>query len=107
MTLRIICDELGEVAHKWFKIGVQLGIPRHILKEFEKETDPLSAVIDYWLNGNVEDLEVPVSWRSVVAALESRHVMETGLANRISRKYCQHLYTVQDNGLCLCACILI
>ena len=78
--------ELGKVAHKWFKIGVQLGIPLHKLKEFEKEVDPLSVIIDYWLNGNGEG--VPVSWRSVVAALESSYVDETGLAHRISEKYC-------------------
>ena len=84
------------VAHKWFKIGVQLDVPRHKLKEFEKEDDPLSAVIDYWLNGNVEG--VPVSWRSIVAALESSHVGEIGRANRISMKYCQQQNTLQDNG---------
>ena len=78
--------ELGKVAHKWFKIGVQLGVPLHKLKEFEKEADPLSAVIDYWLNGNVEG--VLISWKSIVAALESSHVDETGLAHRISKKYC-------------------
>ena len=84
------------IAHKLFKIGVQLGVPHHKLKEFEKEADPLSAVIDYWLSGNVEG--VPVSWRSIVAALKSNHVGETGLANRISRKYCQQFNAVQDNG---------
>ena len=81
LNVRTICKELGEVAYKWYKIGVQLGISRGKLKEFEKEDDPLSAVIDYWLNGNVEG--VPVSWRSVVAALKSSHVGETGLANKI------------------------
>ena len=74
------------VSHKWFKIGVQLGASRGKLKEFEKEDDPLSAVIDYWLSGNIEG--VSVSWRSVVEALESSHVGETGLANKISKKYC-------------------
>ena len=87
--------ELGEVAHKWFKIGVQLSISRGKLKEFENEADPLSAVIDYWMNGNVE--EVPVSWRSVVAALESSHVGETGLANSISRKYCHMHHNEMEN----------
>ena len=96
MNLKEVCEELGEVSHKCFKIGVQLGIPRHILKEFEKEIDPLSAVIDYWLNGNIEG--VPVSWRYVVAALESSHVGEIGRANRISTKYCQQQNTIQDNG---------
>ena len=88
LNVRTICKELGEVAHKWFKIGVQLGVSRGKLKEFEKDDDPLSAVIDYWLNCNVKDSEVSVSWRSVVAALESSHVDETGLASRISKKYC-------------------
>ena len=96
MNLKEVCEELGEVAHRWFKIGVQLGVPHHKLKEFEKEVDPLSAVIDYWLNGNAE--RVPVSWRSVAAALESSYVGETGLATRISRKYCQQNNTQQNNG---------
>ena len=86
-TLKITCMELGRVACKWFKIGIQLGIPRGKLKEFEKEDDPLSAIIDYWLSGNVGE-DDPVSWRSIVAALESSHVDEPGLANRISKKYC-------------------
>ena len=91
--------ELGEVAHKWFKIGVQLGISRGKLKEFEKEVDPLSAVIDHWLNDNVEDTEVPVSWKSVVAALKSSYVVETGLANRISSKYCHmHQNEMENKG---------
>ena len=98
LKLRVVCGELGKVTHKVFKIGVQLGIPYHMLKEFEKETDPLSAVINYWLNDNVEDAEVPVSWRSIVAALESSYVGETGLANKISRKYCKQENTVQNNG---------
>ena len=78
--------ELGEVAHKLFKIGVQLGIPHSKLKEFEKEDDPLSAMINYWLNNNVE--RVPVSWNSVAAALKSKHVGEARLADKIINKYC-------------------
>ena len=76
--------ELKDVAYMWFKIGIQLGIPHGKLKEFEKEVDPLSTMIDFWLRGNVE--EVPVSWRSIVTALDN--VSEIGLAGRISKKYC-------------------
>ena len=83
--------ELGEVTHKWFKIGVQLGISHSKLKDFEREVDPLSAVINYWLNDNVE--RVPVSWNSVVEALKSKYVGEAGLANKIRMEYCQK----QDN----------
>ena len=85
-TLRAICEELSKADHKRFEIGIQLGIPRGKLEKFEKKDDPLSAIIDFWLRGNVKD--VPVSWRSIVAALESSHVDEAGLANRISKKYC-------------------
>ena len=91
--------ELGEIDHKWFKIGVQLGVPHGKLKGFEKEVDPLSAVINFWLSDNVEDTEVPVSWRSVVAALKSSYVGETGLANSINSKYCHmHQNEMENKG---------
>ena len=88
--------ELGKIKHKWFEIGIQLGISRGKLKEFKEEDDRLSAIIDYLLNGNVEG--VLVSWRSIVAALESSHVGETGLANTIKKKYCQQLHTPEEKG---------
>ena len=100
--------ELGEVAHNWFKIGVQLGISHGKLKEFEKEVDPLSAVINYWLSDNVEDTEVPVSWKSIVAALKSSYVGETGLANKISSKYCpMHQNEIERKGQNSCSIISV
>ena len=70
--------------YKWWDIGLKLHVPYYKLKEFEKEADPLAAVINYWLNGNVKD--IPVTWRSIVAALG---VEERSLAQTITRKYCQ------------------
>ena len=67
-----------------------------MLKEFQKEDDPLAAAVDYWLNGNVE--RVPVSWRSIVAALNSTCVWENLLAKRISEKYCQQQVIVDLKG---------
>ena len=90
-SLRSICHELGEVAYKWFSIGIQLSVPRHKLMEFKKDDDPLAAAIDYWLNGNVEG--VSISWSSIVTALKSSHVGEIGLANKIKKKYC-----LEDEG---------
>ncbi len=87
LTLRTICKELGRASHKWFKIGILLGIPRHVLKQYEKEDDPLSAVIDYWLEGNAEATAAPISWYSITEALDS--VKEAALADKISKKYCQ------------------
>lgn len=86
-NLRTVCNELAEIRYKWFQFGVELGIPRSRLELFKKEEDPFSAVVDYWLRGNVEGL--PISWQSVVEALESSYVGETGLANYIKKKFCQ------------------
>ena len=84
-NLKLVCKELGTVKHKYFDIGVQLGVPIHELKLFEKENSPLSSVVGYWLGANAVD--VPVTWGSVVEALND--VGEIGLANTISKKYCK------------------
>ena len=80
---------MGSVKTKWLEIGIQLGIPRSKLLEFKKEDDPLSAVVDYWLRGNVTESVVPISWESIVTALKSKYVGEPGLAEEITKEYCQ------------------
>ena len=88
-----MCNALGGVKTKWFKIGIQLGIPRNKLEEFEGKEDPLSAVVDYWLRGNVK---TPISWKSIVEALKSEYVGEPALAETISKKYCQDPVKVEE-----------
>ena len=85
--MRTVINELGTLKYKSFKIGVQLGIAYHKLREFEKESDPLAANIDYWLRGNAK-IGLPISWQSIVAALRSPQVDESGLASTIEQKYC-------------------
>ena len=82
---------LGSIKTKWFSIGIQLGIPRSKLLEFEEERDPLSAVIDYWLKGNVTESVTPMSWKSIAVVLKSKYVGEPGLAEQISNKYKQEV----------------
>ena len=98
VNLKNVCSELGEISGKRFKIGIQLGISHSKLKEFEREDDPLSAIVNFWLRGNVEG--VPVSWKSIVEALKSKHVGETGLASTISKKYCQEEERRKIKGMC-------
>lgn len=86
LDLKTVCDAIGTMEHKWPRFGVQLGIPRYVLKKFEDEKDPLSAVVDYWLRGNVKF--AVLSWSSIVKALESTHVDEEGLARSIRDQYC-------------------
>ena len=87
--LRSICAALGSIElDTWFKIGVQLGVPHRKLMEFKRGPEPLAAVIDYWLKGNVTESVVPISWKSIVDVLKSEYVGEPGLAEQISQKYC-------------------
>lgn len=85
--LRTLCNELGEVKRKAYEIGIQLGISHSKLVELKQQGDLLAGALDYWLSGNVPD--VPITWESVVDALESPYVDETGCANKIKTKYCQ------------------
>ena len=94
--MRAVCGELERASHKWFKIGIQLGIPWDTLKQFEKEDDPLSAIINYWLKGNVTESVVPISWDSIVSALKT--VGEAGLAEQIKAKYSQYESTKAEKG---------
>ena len=88
--MRVICNELGGVKHKSFEIGIQLGIPRNKLLEFETDRDPLSAAVNFWLSGNVSDTSPPpISWMSIVTALKSRHVDEGELADTIREIFFQ------------------
>ena len=96
-TLREVCNELENVSYKRFKIGIQLGIPHHTLKQFENETDPFVAAMDYWLKGNVKESGT-VSWKSIVTALESTHVEEPALAEKINKKYCQQKSKVKKKA---------
>ncbi len=97
--LRTICNALVRIETKWFRIGIQLGIPRSKLEKFKKdEDDPLSAVVDYWLQGNITESVSPISWNSIVAALKSEYVGEPGLAEKISKKYCEQEDTKIEKG---------
>ena len=95
LDLKTVYNELATLRYKSFKIGMQLGIAYHKLKEFEKETDPLSAIINHWLSGNGS----PLSWWSIVTALQSSAVGESGLAGEIEEKYCSKSPTKHEQRL--------
>lgn len=78
LDLKTVCDELGSVEHKSHKIGVMLGIPHHNLEMFRKDDNPLSAIANFWLCGNVEGAEI--SWKSIAKALGSSFVGEPALS---------------------------
>ena len=85
LHLHTVCELLAKVRHKWWTIGTKLHIPYQKLREFEVESDPFEAIINYWVKGNIPD--VPVTWTSIIAVLESSAVDERRLAQVISEKY--------------------
>ena len=82
MSLKEVCNALKTIQYKWFDVGIHLGIPHHKLKEFEKEDNSFAAAIDYWLKGNIQNVQV--SWEYLVASLKS--LGEFSLAETIIMK---------------------
>ena len=66
--------DLKEVEHRWYQLGVLLGLPVHILDGFQENYDDLShrlrAMLQEWLKkGNTGEYEIP-SWQVLVNAVE-------------------------------------
>ena len=95
-NLKTIVNELSPVKYKSTKLGVQFGVPTYKIKEFDKDDDPLTSIVDYWLRGNVKN-GPSRNWESIVSILRSRHVDESGLADKISRKYCLNAAATANN----------
>ena len=65
---------LEEVEHRWYQLGVLLGLPVHTLNGFQENYEDLSerlrAMLQEWLKkGNTGEYETP-SWQVLVDAVE-------------------------------------
>ena len=69
--------------HKWHRICIQVFLTESSLS-LRKCGNPLSVGLDYWLNGNIE---VPIKWESVVAAMDSPSIKEPELATMLREKW--------------------
>ena len=86
---------LTPVRHRWQEISIQLGVSNNKLRDFKKFDDPFTKSLDYWVNGNTD---VPITWGSVVAALESPHVGEYLFAKTLNIEVCEQIYEKTDGG---------
>ena len=77
---QVLTDALSLIDDKWFEFGIKVGLERRVLNRFKYDPHPLSAVVEHWHGGNVLG-GLPVSWRSVLTALEKME--EHGLAKHI------------------------
>ena len=99
--MRNLKNALATVTPKWFDIGIQLRIEHHILKEFEQQytNNPsrcLSEMLQYWLKGNAVDGKSHVNWETIIEALKSRSIGETGLAEEIISDNIQLQHTASE-----------
>ena len=96
-----ICEELRPVSFKWFKIGIQLGLPHKDVKRLTKEDQEssLKAIIEFWMAGDEKEWTVPINWQSVVQALRSDHVGEAEFAKQVYFKFCRKNIVKVDKGM--------
>ena len=83
--LKDLVYELKEV--DWNQLGIQLNVPRHILKNIDRENPgnesrKLSEVLQYWIDNEPEP-----SWEKIIQALQriGRH---KNIITSIQSKYC-------------------
>ena len=93
--MKNVIDELACVRGKWYDIGVQLDLSDTELHEIEANyhftNRQFSAVINFWLRGNTL---IPMTWESLIKALESPPVNERGLAKKLREK----MGLIKDTG---------
>ena len=84
-----VLNAIYTASHKWFPIGVQLGISVQTLSVIRREhhdnaTDCLTEMLQRWLT-SISSLP---TWSGLVQALSSAPVGEKRLAEEIRERYC-------------------
>jgi len=89
LTLGGAFNALHSASHRWFEIGLQLGVPifrlNIILRDMHGTMKQLRAVLEYWMNNATDPLP---SWKVLVDALKSPTVSESRVAEELEKKYC-------------------
>ena len=93
LTLKAAVNELLPVSHKWFRIGLQLGVPGIRLETIQTDTsgamNGLQAMLHYWMNNTTDTLP---SWKVLVNALRAPDIGERKLARELEERYCNPEY---------------
>ena len=82
---------MGDVEHRWYQLGVLLGLPVHTLDGYQENYDDLRdrlrVMLQEWLQkGYTGEYEVP-SWQVLVDAVEHSSGGENPrLAGELARK---------------------
>ena len=87
-SLREVLEEVASVSHKWYNVGLQLGLPSGTLEtikyQYSDAPTCMREMLIHWLKGT----DPPPTWEALADALESRTVDEAQLAQQLRSKYC-------------------
>ena len=88
-ALSCVLDELLDVSHKWFNLGLKLqlsvGILERVRDQYSDPSTSLREMLLHWL----KKVDPPPTWEGLACALESRTVGEPRLAEQLRTKYCK------------------
>ena len=83
-------EELLDVSHKWYNIGLKLKVSLGELDKIELECrgvdthTSLRKMLACWL----KQIDPPPTWKALADALESRMIGESKLGQQLRSKYC-------------------
>ena len=82
-------EELLDVSHKWFDIGLKLklsvGTLECVRDQYPNPSTALREMLHLWL----KKVDPPPTWEGLACALESRTVREPQLSEQLRTKYCK------------------
>ena len=80
-------NKLTPVKHKWYQIGIQLGMSNEELKVLQQKPSGCEfyEMLEIWLRGGTG---VPTTWQSLVVALKSPDVDKPKLGLELQGCYC-------------------
>ena len=80
--MKVLCNDLAKIAHKWHPLGLQLGVEAHELDKIRGNGNEaqscLSTTLTYWLNNNTDACK-----SDLVDMLRSNVICEQQLARRL------------------------
>lgn len=88
--LRCVSNELLDVSHKWFRLGLELQLRVGTLECVKKDQyqDSSAALLDMLLHW-LKKVDPPPTWERLACALESRAVGEPQRAEQLRTKFCK------------------
>ena len=88
-ALSCVLDELLDVSHKWFNLGLKLqlsvGILERVRDQYPDPSTALREMLLHWL----KKVDPSPTWEGLACALENRTVGEPRLAEQLRTKYCK------------------